>query len=230
MSLFLLLGACGGTNTETKTGEETTTVSTPTTVPTPTDTPTPKDHVAIPGILDAPLVLQKMGADGSIPSAPDNDSVEVVDFTDQLPGYGGIPGKGNTVMIGNKDSGTSSCNKGKTPPPCDAVMKDLHNVSLGSKVEVGWQGKVSQYEVVAVCSVSADLSKPENWQTLLKLYSTTQQERVTLFTFGGNFNQKTFNYDSWLVVIAEKPGTGPMACPAGTTNGPPRVTDSSKGG
>lgn len=221
----MLLGACGGGNSGGGSDEEATLVPPqPTSTPTLAPTPTPEvgNRVRIPQInLNAPLVLQKVSADGGIPSPLNNDSVEVVEFGELMPRFGGLPGRGNTVMIGNSDSGTTPCDGGKTPPPCLAVMKSLRKVALGDKVEVVWEGASFQYEVKAICNAPAN-------KLPIEVYATTSQERVSLFTYGGVFDKKTFQYDSWLIVVAQKPDTQ-ASCPAGTKEGAPQG-DVSKSG
>lgn len=224
--IVMLLGACtGGAGEGGGTVEQTPTSVPPTSTPTSIPTPTPEvgNRVRISSIkLNAPLVLQKVETDGGIPAPVNNDSVEVVEFGDLMPKFGGLPGRGNTVMIGNYDSGTTSCNQGKTPPPCLAVFKSLHEVTKGDKVEVVWEGTTIQYEVKAICNVPAN-------KLPIEVYATTSEERISFFTYGGVFDKKTFQYSHWLIVIAQKPESQATSCPAGTSDGPPKG-DVSKGG
>lgn len=220
----VLFGACGG-----GVEEEVVEVSTPTQsamvstatpsqpVATPTKTPISGDYVRISSVgLEAKIVQKTVTKDFAIPEPPDNDTVELIDFTSKYLVLGGIPGEGNAVLYGNYDGGPNPCNYGKDPSPCYAVMKNLHLVAVGDAVEIRWGEKTLTYAVGAVCNVSVDKLPGD-------VYERTSQSRVTLYSLAGDFNKTTGSYPSFVVIVAEKPGAS-VSCPPGTLAGPPKVT------
>lgn len=225
----VLFGACGGGGGEevVETSTPTQTAAVPTATPslpaaTPTKTPLAGDYIRIASIgLEANIVKQTVTEDFAIPEPPDNDRLELIDFTSKYPALGGIPGEGNAVLYGNYDGGPNPCNYGKNPPPCYAVMEKLHRVAVGDAIEIRWGEKTLAYAVGAVCNVPVGKLPAD-------VYERTSQARVTLYSLGGDFNKATGSYPSFVVVVAEKPGA-PVSCPPGTLVGPPKVT-ATKGG
>jgi LPXTG-site transpeptidase (sortase) family protein len=163
-------------------------------IPASTAGPAPQvsepDRIRIPRLaLDLPLVLKVVAPVGE---APDPGPAEAFLYDlSALSGLGGLPGRGNTIIVAQ--------GAGRTPP---GRFAELPSLASGDDIQVTWQGRNYVYKVAALCTVAR--------RNFGAITSTTQQETLTLVPSTPN--------DPILVVRAERnPGSTQGACPEGTT-------------
>lgn len=193
----------GGLQTSQPTAAATADLGQPTAeAPNLTDIPDGARFV-IPGIsVDAPLTYRAVGPDGVMPNPEGPDDIAYYDFS-AWPGKGGQPGAGNIVFSGHVDSGHVACNNGSVPPPCQAVLWDLNDLSLGDELHVVMDGTLYKYAVTSNEPVHA-LNGP--WDQIV---TSTAFPTLTIITCGGDFNRETGEYDHRQVVKAEFIGEEP---------------------
>jgi hypothetical protein len=187
----------GGLQTAAPTVEATIDLARPTAVAQNLTSVAPGDRMVISKIgVDAPLTYRSVGPDGVMPNPEGSDDIAYYDFS-AWPGKGGAPGAGNTVLAGHVDSGSKPCKNGTVPPPCQAVLWDLHNLKVGDEIQVVVSGKTTTYVVKSNQPVSA-ANGPWN-----DIVSSTQTPSLTIITCGGDFNRVTREYTDRQVLVAE---------------------------
>jgi LPXTG-site transpeptidase (sortase) family protein len=155
----------------------------------------PGDRVIISAFgVDAPITYRTVGPDGVMPDPDGPDDIAFYEFPNH-PGLGGVPGfGGNVVLAGHVDSGFKACKNGTVPPPCTAVLWDVHQLKPGDEIQIEYGGKTFVYRVTSNEAVDAD-SAP--WEQIV---ASTEEETVTIITCGGDFNRATGSYESRQVV------------------------------
>ncbi|HEY7269666.1 MAG TPA: class F sortase [Dehalococcoidia bacterium] len=215
LALAMAVAACGGGGGGSKSGTSSDASASPTleAAAAPTEAaatatpeaaaPTAGDHVVIAKIgVDAPISVQKVGADGQMPNPNGPDDIAWYDFDQSLwPGLGGRPGSGgNVVIAGHVDWGVQhsglGCKNNTVKPPCEAVLWDLSKLSSGDIIEVDVGDKVYKYQINGSKSYAATFT---GWNDLLSGHG---QESLTIVTCSGDFNPATHEYNSRLVVTA----------------------------
>jgi hypothetical protein len=148
--------------------------------------------------VEAPLTYRKVPPSGVMPNPDGPDDVAYYDFSD-FENYGGAPGLGgNAIFAGHVDSGSKACNNGTVPPPCQAVLWDLHMLEPGDTIEIHANGEIYKYEVLSNEPVPASLGDG-TWD---RIVSSTEEETLTIITCGGDFNRETREYSNRQVVTA----------------------------
>lgn len=146
--------------------------------------------------VNAPLTYRQVPPNGVMPDPDGPDDIAYYDFSN-FQSLGGAPGLGgNAVFAGHVDSGSKACKNGTVPPPCQAVLWDLNDLSLGDEIEVHIGGTVYKYEVTSNQPVPAATGP---WE---KIVTSTAQESLTIITCGGDFNRETREYTNRQVVTA----------------------------
>jgi LPXTG-site transpeptidase (sortase) family protein len=160
----------------------------------------PNDRLVIKRFnINAPLTHRKVPPTGVMPNPDGPDDIAYYDFSN-FENFGGAPGKGgNTVFAGHVDSGSKACKNGTVPPPCQAVLWDLNDLSIGDEIEVHVSGQVFKYAVTSNQPVPASL----NDGTWDRIVTSTAKESLTIITCGGDFNRVTREYSNRQVVTAE---------------------------
>jgi LPXTG-site transpeptidase (sortase) family protein len=189
----------GGLQTAQPTPEATIDLNRPTAVPGHLESVGPGDRMVIPRFgVDAPLTYRKVPADGRMPDPDGPDDIAYYDFSN-FEHFGGAPGKGgNAVFAGHVDSGTKACKNGTVPPPCQAVLWDLHQLSVGDEIQVHVGGTMYKYHVTSNQPVPANLADG-TWD---RIVTSTAEESLTIITCGGDFNRVTREYTNRQVVVA----------------------------
>ncbi len=152
-------------------------------------------RIRIPSLgLDAPLGVQQVAPDGTMPIPYGPVDVAWYDFA-LHPGLGGVPlTSGNTILSGHVDYAANVPYAGvRYNGP--AVFADLGQVRPGATIEVV-RGRTVIYRVISVDVLSADRA---NW---LVEFASTPVEMLTLFTCTGDFNPLTAVYSDRVVVKA----------------------------
>lgn len=152
--------------------------------------------------VDAPLTYRAVGTDGVMPNPAGPDDIAYYDFS-AWEGKGGKPNAGNAVYSGHVDSGHEACKNGTVPPPCQAVLWDLNNLSVGDEIHVVMEGIRYKYAVTSNEPVHA-VSGP--WDQIV---TSTAAPTLTVITCGGDFNRETGEYDHRQVVKAQFIGEEP---------------------
>lgn len=135
--------------------------------------------------MESPLQLQRVEPDGVLPTGT-TEAVDIFDFS-ELPGFGGRPGTGNTVVAGIPMEGVGS-------------FSGLRGLQLGDQIQLSLGGRVFDYTAVIVCRAPV-----EAFEALLK---TTTAEILTLIQASSD-NER-------LYAIAERvPNSIPRVCPEG---------------
>lgn len=152
-------------------------------------------RVRIPALeVDAPLGVQRVAADGTLPMPYGPVDVAWYDFS-LHPGLGGVPAtSGNTILSGHVDYAANVPYAGvRYSGP--AVFADLGRLRPGARIEVV-HGETVAYRVVSVAVLPADRA---DWLTE---FASTPVEMLTLFTCTGDFNPRTLDYSDRVVVKA----------------------------
>lgn len=152
-------------------------------------------RVRIPALgVDAPLGVQRVAADGTMPMPYGPVDVAWYDFG-LHPGLGGIPAtSGNTILSGHVDYAANVPYAGvRYNGP--AVFADLGRLRPGARIEVA-RSQTVVYRVVSVDVLPADRA---DW---LAEFAATPVEMLTLFTCVGEFNPRTLDYSDRIVVKA----------------------------
>jgi hypothetical protein len=138
--------------------------------------------------IDAPLTLFTVGPDGRMPD-PAMTEFGIYDFAPTgIPGVGGMPGRGNTVVAGNNGN---AANPGVlrrfTPAQGDEIRLDINGIAFS-------------YRIVAFCLA-------QNSQFTAIVGSGFAESLTLIQGAGGN----TRAY----VVAERQPNSLPRSCPAG---------------
>ena len=152
-------------------------------------------RVRIPSLgLDAPLGVQRVAPDGSMPMPYGPVDVAWYDFT-LHPGLGGVPGtSGNTILSGHVNYSANVPYAGvRYSGP--AVFADLGQLRPGATIEIV-RGRTATYRVVSMDVLPAERA---DWLTE---FASTPVEMLTLFTCTGEFNPRTSDYSDRIVVKA----------------------------
>jgi len=160
----------------------------------PTPDTAPMTRIIIPEAkVDAPLVMLGIDGNGVMQSTSNADDVAWYDFS-QRPGAGG-----NAVFSGHVDY------HGVGP----AVFWNLRDLRQGDSIEVQLaDGATFKY------SVSALQCLPLDQANISEIVGPTQSEVVTLITCCGTFDSSTRQYDSRLIVRAQRVVEGTPTPPA----------------
>ena len=187
----------GGLQTSAPTVEATIDLARPTAIAQSLTSVGDNDRIVISKVgVDAPLTYRSVGLDGVMPNPEGSDDIAYYDFS-AWPGKGGAPGAGNAVFAGHVDSGSKPCKNGTVPPPCQAVLWDLHNLKVGDEIQIIVSGKTYTYAVKSNQPVSA-ANGPWN-----DIVSSTATPSLTIITCGGDFNRVTREYTDRQVLVAE---------------------------
>jgi LPXTG-site transpeptidase (sortase) family protein len=149
------------------------------------------ERLVIPAIgVDAPVTPKAVDGDGHMPSPDGPQDVVWYDFS-AIPGLGGRPGAGNTILAGHVDY------HGYGP----AVFWDLRDVKEGDAITlVLGDGSEAKYATRSNRVVNpADTSFNE-------IVASTPEESLTVITCAGDFDPATHNYDMRRVVWAVRVG------------------------
>lgn len=152
-------------------------------------------RVRIPALgVDAPLGVQRVAPDGTLPMPYGPVDVAWYDFS-LHPGLGGIPATaGNTILSGHVDYAATVPYAGvRYSGP--AVFAELGQLQPGARIEVT-RGQTAVYRVVSVDILPADRA---DWLTE---FAATPVEMLTLFTCTGEFRPQTLDYSDRVVVKA----------------------------
>lgn len=152
-------------------------------------------RVRIPALgVDAPLGVQRVAPDGTLPMPYGPVDVAWYDFS-LHPGLGGIPATaGNTILSGHVDYAATVPYAGvRYSGP--AVFAELGQLLPGARIEVT-RGQTAVYRVVSVDILPADRA---DWLTE---FAATPIEMLTLFTCTGEFRPQTLDYSDRVVVKA----------------------------
>jgi hypothetical protein len=163
------------------------------------------DSIRIPSLnVDAPLTPKQL-VPGEPPPSPDGPyDVAIYEAGAELADLGGSPGEGGNVVLAGESVALQGCVGAE--PPCNAVFVSLRRIDPGAAVDLFWQGKTFNYQVVARCFVAtADFDEA--------LYRRTAEEQLTLITGTGSWD----NVRGWshvLIIIAKPaPRTALESCP-----------------
>jgi sortase family protein len=195
--------ASGGLQTAQPTAVATADLTQPTAVAENLPSIGENDRLIIPRFsVDAPLTYRAVGQDGVMPNPDGPDDIAYYDFS-AWPGKGGRPGLGNPVFAGHVDSGHVPCANGTVQPPCEAVLWDLNNLTLGDEIHVVVGDTLYKYAVTSNEPVDAETGP---WDQIV---SATMEPSLTIITCGGDFNRETGEYDMRQVLkasfVAEEP-------------------------
>ena len=162
--------------------------ATPERLPSPgpaTPDSTPHARLVIPRInVDAPIETLGIDADGKLQVPTTPYSVGWYDFSAR-PGAGG-----NAVFVGGADA----------PDIGPAVFWNLHDVKPGNAVEIHLQnGTIYHYAVTVQHCIRLAPPPP-----LADILGPTPGEVVTLITSCGTYNSSQLDYDSRLIVRADR--------------------------
>ncbi len=170
-------------------------------------------RIYIPSIdVEARLTSRQLVVWEPLPSPEGTRDVAIYDFGSERSDLGGTPGEGGNVVLSGHSLGIVGCEPAE--PPCNAVFSGLRRVAAGSAVDLNLQGRLLQYQVVAMCNLPTLQFNDE-------LYRRTTEEQSTLLTGAGNWNSEV-GWSHVLIVIAKPaPRTAFEACPQGTFTGRP---------
>jgi hypothetical protein len=158
------------------------------------------NRIRIPKIgVDASLTVRALAATGCTLGGPNGpDDVAIYDFTGQCsPGAGGLPGKGNVVLLGLRDVSNQPCNKGKIQPPCAAVFYKLTLLVEGDAIQVFWNHQEYDYTVVNRCWIERNTRNPAEFNTTIH---ETPVETLSMLTGDGAIDPSTGTYTHYLNV------------------------------
>lgn len=153
-------------------------------------------RIRIPSLgLDAPLGVQQVASDGTMPMPYGPVDVAWYDFG-LHPGLGGVPlTSGNTILSGHVDYAANVPYTGvRYNGP--AVFADLERLRPGATIEIARGVTAVAYRAISVDVLPADRA---NW---LGEFASTPVEMLTLFTCTGDFNPRTAIYSDRVVVKA----------------------------
>jgi LPXTG-site transpeptidase (sortase) family protein len=162
--------------------------------PTETASPTPTadiEQLIIPAIkLDAPVTAKPVDVDGQMPSPETPQQVIWYDFS-ALPGLGGRPGSGNTVLAGHVDYHDYG----------PAVFANLRDVRPGDEITLRLSDG-SEYKYQTQSNRVVD----PNVASFNEIVASTSDESLTVITCAGDFDSSTHSYDMRRVVWAVRVG------------------------
>jgi LPXTG-site transpeptidase (sortase) family protein len=167
-----------------------TAVLAPTETASPTPVPPDIERLIIPSInVDTRVTPKAVASDGQMPSPVGPQEVIWYDFS-ALPGLGGRPGDGNTVLAGHVDYGVDP-----------AVFWDLRDVKEGDEITLVLVDG-SEYKYTARSNRIVDPSAT----SFNEIVASTPEESLTVITCAGDFDPQTHNYDMRRVVWAVRIG------------------------
>lgn len=153
-------------------------------------------RVRIPSLgVDAPLGVQQVASDGTMPMPYGPVDVAWYDFV-LHPGLGGVPlTSGNTILSGHVDYAANVPYAGvRYNGP--AVFSGLERLRPDATIEIARGVTAATYRVISVDVLPADRA---NW---FDEFASTPVEMLTLFTCTGVFNPNTVSYSDRVVVKA----------------------------
>jgi hypothetical protein len=134
------------------------------------------------------LRLQVVGPDVYFGGGDDDNLVEIYDLT-ALPGLGGAPGSGNTVVAGTQRQGSGS-------------FARLNTLQPGDEITLTYRGQSYRYSAIMICRAASS--------EFARIVGGGPPERITLIQGASGSAPRLY------AVAERQANTVATACPAGS--------------